>query len=673
MRTHLARSLILLATGACLAAEDPDASRPKQSALTGLSLDELSGIKVETVYGASKHDQDTVDAPSSVSIVTADDIKKSGYRTLTEILNGVRGFYTTSDRSYSYIGVRGFSRPGDYGGRTLITIDGHRMNDALYGQAFNGTEFVLDVDLIDRVEVIRGPGSSLYGNNAFFCVINVITRRGRDFKGAEASGTYASYDTATGRLSYGNRFKNDVEMVVSGDYFHSDGHDRLFYPEFSDVNQGFADHVDSSHGGSAFGSISYRDFSLEGGFVQRAKMVPTAAYGAAFDDPRNSVLDERAFADLKFQHEFEQDWQLSTRLYYDHYRYDGDTPIPEYAYADPHYPGQITLNYDRDQQESLGGETQVTKALFEDNRLTSGVEYRHDFKLDQQNFDLAPPVSFVHANLTADTVGVYVQDEYRLFHDLLLNAGARYDYFSSFGDTLNPRAAIIYKPWTDSTFKAIYGRAFRAPNAYEMYFEAPGYSSNQQLQSETIQSYELVYEQKLTAGARMTASLFYNDIHNLIDSGTNGSGAYVFGNLSDATSRGGELEFDGRWAKGWHARLGYTYADARDAATGQRLSNSPEHVAKLNLTAPLWREQVFLNVEVLGLSARQTVQSAEVGGYSLVNVTLFSREIIKGLEASAGIYNLFDQHYSDPVSSEFQQAAIRQDGRTFRLKLTYRF
>jgi len=286
---------------------------------------------------------------------------------------------------------------------------------------------------------------------------------------------------------------------------------------------------------------------------------------------------------------------------------------------------------------------------------------------------LAPPVSFVHANLTADTVGVYVQDEYRLFHDLLLNAGARYDYFSSFGDTLNPRAAIIYKPWTDSTFKAIYGRAFRAPNAYEMYFEAPGYSSNQQLQSETIQSYELVYEQKLTAGARMTASLFYNDIHNLIDSGTNGSGAYVFGNLSDATSRGGELEFDGRWAKGWHARLGYTYADARDAATGQRLSNSPEHVAKLNLTAPLWREQVFLNVEVLGLSARQTVQSAEVGGYSLVNVTLFSREIIKGLEASAGIYNLFDQHYSDPVSSEFQQAAIRQDGRTFRLKLTYRF
>ncbi len=315
----------------------PEASRPDQSALASMSLDELSSIKVETVCGASKHEQDTSDAPASVSIVTADDIKKSGYRTLTEILNSVRGFYTTSDRSYSYIGLRGFNRPGDYGGDMLIMLDGNRINDAIYDQAFNGTEFVLDADLIERVEVIRGPGSSLYGDNAFLCIINVVTRRG--LSGFEAAGAYASYNTATGRLSYGNRFKSGVALEASGTYFASDGHDRLRYPEFARINHGYADNIDSSHGGSTFATISFRDFSFEGGFLRRTKTLPTAAYRTVFDDPRNCLLDERAFAELKYQHEFQDEWQVSARLYYDQYHYGGNFPNPEYAYGDPRTRG----------------------------------------------------------------------------------------------------------------------------------------------------------------------------------------------------------------------------------------------------------------------------------------------------------------------------------------------
>ena len=211
-----------------------------------MSFEELATVKVATVYGASKHEQKTTEAPSAVSIVTKDDIKKSGYRTLTEILNSVRGFYTTSDRAYSYIGVRGFSLPGDYGGRLLICIDGHRINDPIFDSAFNGMEFPLDVDLIERVEVIRGPGSSLYGNNAMLGVINVITRRGRDLNGVEVSGAYGSNDTWTGRLSYGSRFKNGVELALSGTFFDSAGHDSLYYPEFADVNGGQAENLDDS-------------------------------------------------------------------------------------------------------------------------------------------------------------------------------------------------------------------------------------------------------------------------------------------------------------------------------------------------------------------------------------------------------------------------------------------
>jgi len=649
----------------------PEASRPDQSALASLSLDELSSIQVETVFGASKHEQDASDAPASVSIVTADDIKKSGYRTLTGILNSVRGFYTTSDRSYSYIGVRGFNRPGDYGGDILIMIDGHRLNDAIYDQAFNGTEFLLDVDLIERVEVIRGPGSSLYGDNAFLCIINVVTRRG--LSGVEAAGAYASYNTATGRLSYGNRFKSGVALEASGTCFASDGHDRLHYPEFSRINHGYADNIDSSHGGSAFATVSFRDFSLEGGFVQRTKTLPTAAYGTVFGDPRNCLLNERAFAELKYQHEFEDEWRVAARLYYDQYHYGGNFPEPEYAYGDPRYPGVITMNCDRSDQESLGGEIQLTKVLLDRHRLTGGVECRRDFVLDQRNFDVAPPATYISTNMPAYTVGCYAQDEYSILDNLILNAGGRYDYFSFFGDTLNPRVALIYKPWTNSVFKAIYGQAFRAPNAYEMYYVAPGYASNTQLRPETIRSYELVYEQTIIPQVRWTSSVFYNDIHDLISFGTNAAGTSVFGNIDSATSLGAEAELEGHWGGGWRTRASYTYADARDASSGQRLSNSPEHAAKLNLTAPLWHEKIFLNLEVLGLSSRLTGSGGTVGGYSLVNVTLLSLDIVKGLEASASIYNLFDQHYSDPVSSDFRQSSIAQDGRDFRIKLTCRF
>lgn len=637
-----------------------------------LSLEELTTLKVTLVYGASKHEQTEAEAPSSVSIVTADEIKKSGYRTLADILNSVRGVYITYDRSYSYLGLRGFSRPGDYGGRILILVDGHRVNDVLYDSAFNGTDFILDVDLIERVEIIRGPGSSLYGNNAFLAVVNVITRRGGGFHGAEVSGAYASYDSYTGRVSYGNRLTNGVEIALSGTLFDSAGHEKLFYPEFSQVNHGLAEDADASRFGSGFASISYGDFSLEGAFIQRAKHIPTAAYGAVFNDPREEVVDERAFADMKFHHSFSGDWDVLARLYYDHYRYDATTPTPEFNYGDPLYPGLVVLNRDKDNSESAGAEIQVSKVVLERHRLTVGLEYRHDFTLDFLNFDQGS-ITYLNTNLSTCTLGAYAQDEYTILHNLILNAGVRYDYFSSFGDTINPRAGLIYSPWTNTTFKALYGQAYRAPNAYELYYEAPGYLSNEHLRPETIRSYELVAEQGLGAHLAVVSSLFYDQIDDLISFESQPNGAVIFGNVRGATTRGAGVELDAHWAGGWRGVASYTYADARDSATDQRLSNSPQHLAKLNLTAPLWKQTVFANLELEAMSDRLTVRGNSVEGFWTVNFTLFSREIIKGLELSASVYNLFDQTYFDPVGPDFRQNAIQQDGRSFRLKLTYSF
>ncbi|WP_347272711.1 Plug domain-containing protein [Candidatus Kuenenia sp.] len=149
---------------------DTDIQNPADTTsfnLLSMNIEDLMEIEIATVYAASKYKQKVTEAPSSVSIVTVDDIKKYGYRTLADILRSIRGLYVTYDRNYSYLVSMGFLRSGDYNSRYLSMVDGLRLNDAVYDTASIGTEFVLDVDLIDRVEVIRGPGSSLYGSNAF--------------------------------------------------------------------------------------------------------------------------------------------------------------------------------------------------------------------------------------------------------------------------------------------------------------------------------------------------------------------------------------------------------------------------------------------------------------------------------------------------------------------------
>ena len=205
--------------GVCVAslalAADNTAVSPTETPPVDLSIAELANIEVPVVEAASKYKQKTTEAPASVTIITSDEIKKQGYRTLADLLRNVPGLYVSYDRLYASLGVRGFNL--GVNDRVLLLINGHRINNSLSDGAFIGTEFILDVDLIDRVEVIRGPGSSLYGANAFFGVINVITRKGRDMAGhgAEASGDAASYDTYKGRVTYGKKFENGLEMLFS--------------------------------------------------------------------------------------------------------------------------------------------------------------------------------------------------------------------------------------------------------------------------------------------------------------------------------------------------------------------------------------------------------------------------------------------------------------------------
>ncbi len=247
-------------------------------------------------------------------------------------MRNVRGFYVTYDRNYSYLGVRGYGLPGQYNNSIALLIDGHRLNDNIYDGLLIGTDFPLDVDLIDRVEVIRGPNSSLYVASAFLGVINVITKRGRDLKNVSVASAVASYGTYQGRVSYGNKFNNGLEMLFSGSFYDSHGQDQLFFNEFDNPanNNGIALNADDDEFHQLFANVSWGHFTLQGVFGSRDKGIPTASFGTVFDVTGTRTVDARGYLDLTYDRSLGHGWNVTSRTYYDQYNNDG-TYIYDYS------------------------------------------------------------------------------------------------------------------------------------------------------------------------------------------------------------------------------------------------------------------------------------------------------------------------------------------------------
>ena len=151
------------------------------------------------------------------------------------------------------------------------------------------------------------------------------------------------------------------------------------------------------------------------------------------------------------------------------------------------------------------------------------------------------------------------------------------------------------------------------------------------------------------------------------------SGLTTFQNIDKTEAYGGGAEIEGRWANELAGRLSYSYQVTRDLENSERLTNSPRQLLKGNLTLPLVSKYLFSTVEVLYTSGRRTLAQKEAGGFVTTNLTLFSKNLLPGLEFSGSVYNLFDRSYADPGGSEHLQDSINQEGRTYRAKLSYRF
>jgi iron complex outermembrane receptor protein len=632
--------------------------------LMSMNLEDLSRVKV---FSASRHFEDARKAPSSVSILTAADIRRNGWRTLGDALGSLRGFYTSYDRDDMFLGVRGFMRPGDHNSRVLLMVNGHRMNDNVYDSAAIGACFSLDLDLVDHIEIVRGPGSSLYGTNAMFAVINVITRTTGSETVIETSDDTGSFQSRTGRVTLstgqGNR-----SALLSGSYHKDPGQPSLFFPQFASplTNNGYADNMDGTRFDTSFADLRSGSFRLQGAYSDTMKRFPAAIYGSVFDNPADWTETTRAFVDGSWHKTAWSGTEIDLRLFYDNFDDVGSAAFPDFV-----TPGTMRV-LAKARSDSAGAEANVTHE-FGTVMITAGADYEYSLRVLQRTIIVGEgDISNIHD--TPWFGAVYGDAEINVTPSLMLHAGGRIDEYSTFGGAVNPRFALVYTPGTHTAVKYILGKAFRAPSAFEQFFSDPFsiLPPPVTLLPEQILSNELVVEENLRPWMSVTADAFYNRLHNLITdvpASTPGFAWYV--NDGQVNAKGLELEVEAERSSGLGARASYTATAASDDVTHTRELNSPVSMAKLNGTAPLSRH-AFASLEVMYVGPMTDYLGTRVPSYVLPNITVNTNPLWGGWVFSSSMYNATNRRWYTPMGPGDPEDQIQEDGRTWRFKVTYR-
>ena len=662
----LLAAVTICAIAAPVHAQQPAGAGPPPAPLT---LEQLMSIEVERVFGASRFQQSVLDAPASVSIITHDDIDRFGYRTLADILRAVRGFYVSNDRNYSYVGVRGFSRPGDYNTRVLLLIDGHRMNDNIYDQALIGTEFPLDVELIDRVEVVRGASSSLYGTSAFFGVVNVVTRRASDLGRFSGSAELASLGTRRVRGTAARLFTNGASAAVSFTAYHADGQRRLFYPELVDRTRtgGVSAGLDGDRFSQLFASFTAGGWKAQTTWGARVKEIPTGAFDTAFDDDRTRTRDLRGYVAASYDRT-RAGTSLQWRGAYDRYTYDGTyaLDLPQGLDPDPYD--------DRGHGEWWSTEATLRRHVAGAHHVTGGVELRQNVRQDQLAAYSVSHQVVLDDRRHSRVWAVFAQDEFRISPRVLLNAGIRHDNYSLSGSATSPRAAVIFSPMRDAALKVTYGEAFRAPNLYELFYYT---SAGAALRPERIRTSEVIWEQYFARRVRVGASLFVSGVRNLISQreggGDNPLDNVSFQNLESTSAKGLGLEAEARLGGGFHAHGNFQHSSAHLRGSSEPLSNSPRNLARAALTRRTVGGRQVASTEVLVVGRRLANDGTASPAFALWNASIAAPTVVPHTSVQLDARNLLDRAYADPGAEEHRQSLIPQDGRTVRLRATWRF
>jgi outer membrane receptor protein involved in Fe transport len=640
----------------------------------------------EEVVAASRVSEAVEDAPASVTIISYQELKGMGYPTIAEAVRGIRGIYLSDDRSYQTIGVRGFSRPGDYGNRILILLDGMPMNDNYIWSSYVGFDGRVDIDDIERIEVVRGPGSVLYGTSAFFGVINLVTRSRNQPTHGEVSAS-AVQNAGRARATAVVRFTDDAGMWLTVSGLRSPGTDHYF-PELAtdprdpnaelDANgrpiDGQARGLDGFDAGMVTGRAWYKSLTAQWFYNFRNKTLPTAAYETIFNDPRTRFNDKRGLVEARFEPKVSESVQLLSRGHLNMYDFDG-------ALA---YPAPDGLNRDTYRGRWGGLEQRIVYSPSSVLRATLGGEVIRHFQTLQLGDGDAGPLVFDDAGNPGRNDPFVVAAGYALAdvtpHERVkISAGARYDYYSSLDEqslisALNPRLAVVLKPYDRGNLKLMGGKAFRAPSVYELFYTAATQIRPTGLDPEQIVSTEAEFTHRFSPVVAATVAAYANYVSELIELRDLPDGRVQYTNSNaPVLVLGSEYELRREWRGGWMLAGTYSLQRVRylEDPTLRGVPNSPTHLASMKGAVPIIGRSLMgmTRISVEGPRPDRNFQGTDppqgTTDTGVIWDLVFSGEAEKlGIRYAVGAYNIAGWRYDTVPSSEFRQRTIVQNGRT---------
>lgn len=650
-------------------------ARGDAGALTDLGFENLAALQVSS---ASRFLQTAREAPSAVEVVGREEIRRHGWTSLAQVVGAFTGTYATTDRAYDFVGTRGFLVPGDYNTRFLLLVDGQRANDNVYEQAPFGEEFPLDLSLIERVEYVPGPGSALYGSNAIFGVINVITRRAGEMPPAAVALRGSDDGWAEAVASLARTTQGGAGVVLSAtvgrrggnDQAYGDPQGNLFVAGGGVSPDGVAHDLDRQHRRQFYGRFGDDGLSLAIRHGARVVRPSSALYGTLFDDASLRIEDRLTQVLGRHQGRVSEALEYEVRVEYNEVTYAADYPYDDGL-------GGRYLNRDETRGRWWGGDLRLLHAGIAGHRIVAGVEAQADVENRQRNFDVGASINApIDATGKRRRSGLYVLDEWAFAERWRASLGLRHDRFSTVGDRTSPRLGLIWLASEQTSLKLLAGTAYRVPNAYETdYSNGVNYLGNGALRPETIRTVELVAERRFGGGSSLRASLFDYRLVDLIAQVDAGGGVLQYRNRPSVHATGAELAWRAAWESGARFDASLAVNRARDA-DGNRPGFSPDWIAKLRGALPLPGDRLLVAADAHATAATRYDYDGlprRLPARVLVDLSLTTVRSGPGLGGLLRVRNAFDRRYALPASAEVPVPEVPERGRTIEATVRYAF
>ena len=660
----------------------------------------------EEVTIATRHETQIRKAPSIVTVITDEEIKNLGYRTFAEILRTVPGFEILKKADFGEVvpAVRGLAGAD----KVRVMLNGHLVNNPLGGGAFSNFDD-FPVESIKRIEIIRGPGSAMYGENAFTAVINIITKDAKDIDGVKVSSGYGSFDTYEENIVFGKTYGN-VNLSGMVHYRQSGGFDGI-------VESDSQTRIDNSFGFPAASQAPGRveDWRQEYNLNLKADYKGVYFEGlysnknrGPFIGPQYALNDESdvetnyVFGEVGYKKTFEERLTFKPSVYYD--QFDNNTYIESFSEGvtlplDTNgdgvydkfntYPDGLIGN-GRVTQKIVGTEIPFDYELFDGNVITLGLEYRLISQTNvrfSSNFHPATYAPLDSLQDFSDTYpflkeatrriwSIYLQDTWDITDTINLTLGARHDQYNDFGGATSPRSGLTWAFMEDASLKLLYGEAFRAPSFLEMFTtNQPAIQGNENLAPERIRTYELGLSYKFNKHVSSSVNYFFNDVKDLIVLRTMESAQNTsrYENFGDARIQGVEMETKVDITKGNYVFMNYTFQSPEDD-NGDDLPFVAKHKGNFGVNVHYWKYvNTNLSTFVSGRRFREEDDTRDdLPAYALLNLSVIGKEFFKTMEVYGTVYNLLDKDNSDPGPTSIPEDLPRP-GRTFFIGLSYQF